>query len=798
MPLGLGRICVKKFNDLNGNGKQDKGEPTLTGWAFTVIDSAGTVVGQVKAGDCITVKPGIYTVHEQVQPGWTVTTPNPQKVKVKAGQTVNLVFGNKIKPEESCCQFGLRLYNTLKDTIKQIVIIPASPQAILGVYNEEEPEYTLSKSGNQYIIKPADGFFPADSAEMLDLDFAIRVDPAKSPTSVTLRWLDANGQILKEERLDLKCQKNAGEDVVYDWLKTRKRISGVDDKELFAGAEQEECDEFDKEEMALVCSFGVQPKCSAGNNVLQLISNYTDASSYSWEVNDNGTTALLDGQTADYSLSEGPNVIAVKLTITYPDPGNPGQYNTESCSDTISICVPTAEFNLGTPIAICDHGNLIGYIVDITSLDQDCYYNGDPTVGQVTLNYGDGTTGNYTPPLNIPPHKYHWPCQDHYDIESVVTDIWGCIHKAKHTVTISRECEPRFSIEYALCQTRETAVPVSVTFVNDSQIFCDSKFAWDFGDPSSGSNSAATTLPDTVSHTYIYNGQQAPKDYTVTLTMFDNPCTAGKKIAATFTLKPVTLAVNAWVCPNGQTHFILQTSADWNKWELTPSPAFLSQCWLNLAWANICHNKQFTCTLEDGDYTVSATATETDTTSSPLVSVKRTCTKGLDFTVKRTCCDQFKVKDHRNFTQNSKNYRMKFKHKVVIPTLWPDTRIVGKTKFKARKKIRIFGHDIYFYKGIRARVIFVNIDDNLRAGGPLPNNPNIYCDRCITPVHFVGNVQRNYSSKATYSDHVPAQGIDQNDLLASTHHVQHQDGWDYTITVQKPVGNTCDNFTITP
>ena len=75
--LGL-RICVVKFNDLNGNGKQDPGEPLLNGWVFTVKDSGGNVVGTLVSGtdrNCIDVKPGTYTVTETLQPGWTATTP---------------------------------------------------------------------------------------------------------------------------------------------------------------------------------------------------------------------------------------------------------------------------------------------------------------------------------------------------------------------------------------------------------------------------------------------------------------------------------------------------------------------------------------------------------------------------------------------------------------------------------------------------------------------------------------------------------------------------------------------------
>ncbi|HVA84942.1 MAG TPA: SdrD B-like domain-containing protein, partial [Candidatus Saccharimonadales bacterium] len=97
------RICVVKFNDLNGNGKQDPGEPLLNGWVFTVKDSAGNVVATLVSGTdrgCVDLKPGTYTVTETLQAGWTPTTPGgtTQTISLTAGQTVDVIFGN-----HRCC-----------------------------------------------------------------------------------------------------------------------------------------------------------------------------------------------------------------------------------------------------------------------------------------------------------------------------------------------------------------------------------------------------------------------------------------------------------------------------------------------------------------------------------------------------------------------------------------------------------------------------------------------------------------------------------------------------------------------
>ena len=790
----VGRICVKKFNDLNGNGVQDPGDPLLPGFVFIVKEGLvgpGKVVGQVKAGECLEVKPGTYTVAEQIQPGWTPTTLNQQTVTVSPGKTVNLVFGNKRQSEDPCCcQFELRLYNTLSNTIEKIEVIPADPQAVLEMYNEEVPDYTLTKSGNKYSIKPAAGFFPADPSQFLDLDFAIKVDPTKSPTSVTVRWIDATDQVRKEELLELDCQKSAGEEEGKDnWFKKRKTIRGVDDNVAFAGAEIEDCEDFDKDEKASVCGFDHEIKCSGGQDVLVLTATYEDASSYLWIVNDMDTPTQLTGRTVIYNLTEGAHPITVSLTITYPDPGSPGQNITENCSDAINVCIPTADFSLGTPKANCVNGQLHGYNVDITPLDQDCSYSGSPSIAQATLDFGDGTPVQNLPlPLTVTiTHEYEVPCVSEYNVELLVTDIWGCIHKKKHSVKISKDCEPLFHLKYELCETQETAA-VKVTFVNDTQVFCNSKFMWNFGDSGSGSNQITTALPDPVSHTY----HGAPQDYTVILTMYDDPCTAGKSITATFTLKPISVSLKALVCPDGETHFICQSAGE-VTWALSPTPA---NCWFNITCANLLHKKKFTCDLQDGVYVISSTATETVPSSNPLITVTRTCTKEIKFTVTKICCDDYKVKDHRDFSKSSKNYRMKFKDKVVKETIGSDTRIVGKTKFKLRKKINILGLSIFYYKGIKATQISVDIVDNLFTGGPHPDDPTVTCKSCMNLTQFTGNDTRFNSSKAKVHTSVSQRGTRKDGDLTSLHYVSY-DGWEHTIKVQKPVNQMCNSPIIT-
>ncbi|MCS7158328.1 MAG: LamG domain-containing protein, partial [Blastocatellia bacterium] len=120
---GQGRICVVKFNDLDGDGVQDANEPLLPGWQFTVTDASNNPVGTITTSPpgtppaCLTVTaPATYTVTEQVQSGWTPTTPNPQTVTVQPGQTANVLFGNRGRAEICVFKFNDLNGNGTRDT----------------------------------------------------------------------------------------------------------------------------------------------------------------------------------------------------------------------------------------------------------------------------------------------------------------------------------------------------------------------------------------------------------------------------------------------------------------------------------------------------------------------------------------------------------------------------------------------------------------------------------------------------------------------------------------------------------
>ncbi len=97
-------ISGQKFNDLNGDGQKDTGEPGLPGWTI-FLDANNN--GALDAGEANTTTaadgsysftnlgPGTYRVREVNQSGWTQTTTNPADITTTSGDDVASVdFGN--------------------------------------------------------------------------------------------------------------------------------------------------------------------------------------------------------------------------------------------------------------------------------------------------------------------------------------------------------------------------------------------------------------------------------------------------------------------------------------------------------------------------------------------------------------------------------------------------------------------------------------------------------------------------------------------------------------------------------
>ena len=101
-----GTLTGMKFQDLNCNGKKEAGEPGLPGWTIQLSNNTTTVTDALGNYYFNNLPPGVYTVSEVNQPGWTQThpsSPGTYTVTLASGQAIgNLDFGNckKQEPEE--------------------------------------------------------------------------------------------------------------------------------------------------------------------------------------------------------------------------------------------------------------------------------------------------------------------------------------------------------------------------------------------------------------------------------------------------------------------------------------------------------------------------------------------------------------------------------------------------------------------------------------------------------------------------------------------------------------------------
>jgi len=144
------QVAGIKFEDLNGNGLRDEDEEVLEGWTIFLDDN---VNGVLDAGERSTVTDaeGRYTfanlsadtpvvVTEQLQPGWTQTTPELGffVVPLTAGEFVgDLDFGNVLSGAPSAEGDS---YNAVEDT-QLVVVVNPGQQIDDGVLaNDSDPD----------------------------------------------------------------------------------------------------------------------------------------------------------------------------------------------------------------------------------------------------------------------------------------------------------------------------------------------------------------------------------------------------------------------------------------------------------------------------------------------------------------------------------------------------------------------------------------------------------------------------------------------------------------------------------
>jgi protocatechuate 3,4-dioxygenase beta subunit/methionine-rich copper-binding protein CopC len=97
-------ISGNVYNDLNGNGTKDPGDPNLKGWTVDLFDEGGNLVDSLVtngAGNYTfhNVGPGTYTVAEELKSGWMLTQPTSGFYTVTTSSSTNIKnenFGNTL------------------------------------------------------------------------------------------------------------------------------------------------------------------------------------------------------------------------------------------------------------------------------------------------------------------------------------------------------------------------------------------------------------------------------------------------------------------------------------------------------------------------------------------------------------------------------------------------------------------------------------------------------------------------------------------------------------------------------
>lgn len=102
-----GKLCVRLYDDVNGNASRDVSETPLAGGQLTLLDAATgapvqthtTVAGEIEPWPeyCFeNLTPGVYTIASAPPTGYNPTTANNAQLEVQANQSVNIEFGAQV------------------------------------------------------------------------------------------------------------------------------------------------------------------------------------------------------------------------------------------------------------------------------------------------------------------------------------------------------------------------------------------------------------------------------------------------------------------------------------------------------------------------------------------------------------------------------------------------------------------------------------------------------------------------------------------------------------------------------
>ncbi len=229
-PEQFGSICGIKFNDLDGDGLQDPGEPGLPNWTINLSGTAtSTATTNANGLYCFNNLPaGNYTVTETQQTGWQQTFPNSpgtHPVILAAGQIIeNLKFGNRLSSPGSICDslsataiksingdccWSLSLTQPSNTSgITGIQFLPVSPNSFISGTSQLGSAYTSGwlvgpNNSNQFTIRRQNGGnIPAGQ---LNNFFNFCLNNLSSPQNVVVNWLNASNEVVCSDTVTVNC-----------------------------------------------------------------------------------------------------------------------------------------------------------------------------------------------------------------------------------------------------------------------------------------------------------------------------------------------------------------------------------------------------------------------------------------------------------------------------------------------------------------------------------------------------------------------------------------------------------------
>jgi len=118
-----GNLKIFKYNDYNGNGVWELGEPALAGFRFGVVGPVNFSVVSDEHGEVFLfgIPYGSYVVREALSDGWESTTVNPQTVVLVSEDLVEVRFGNRQVPVTTTTSTTVSTTTTQPDCSRVVV-----------------------------------------------------------------------------------------------------------------------------------------------------------------------------------------------------------------------------------------------------------------------------------------------------------------------------------------------------------------------------------------------------------------------------------------------------------------------------------------------------------------------------------------------------------------------------------------------------------------------------------------------------------------------------------------------------